>query len=211
VIENVLYGNGLWSLLAVYITVLGLWYYIYIKTRHLGNAELRNQKTKKATLMLIGMLVLFLITNTTLDVVRSLGFSQKTLPRIIELGLYFLNIGVFVGIPGIAFLALGRKLEVELSRYNSINGVQIQDGYIRKITFLTTASCVIAFSTLAILITAFIILSVLSSQHKLKPAMALSFHVLYRVLEIAYMLSVLGIFYFKVNPKVIGAKYVRMK
>ena len=106
---------------------------------------------------------------------------------------------------------LFRSLEVELSRYNNINGVQIQDGYIRKITFLTTASCVIAFSTLAILITAFIILSVLSSQHKLKPAMALSFHVLYRILEISYMLSVLGIFYFKVNPKVIGAKYVRMK
>jgi len=211
IFEQVVYGNGLWSLLAVYITVLGLWYYIFIKTRHLGNAELRNQKTKRAILILVGMLVTFLITNTTLDVVRTLPFSQKKTIRIVELGLYFLNICIFVGIPGIAFLALGRKLEFELTRYNNINGTQVQDGYIRKITFLTTASCIIAFSTLAILIGVFIIIFVISSKGPMAPRVALGFHFLYRVLEISYMLSVLGIFYFKVNTKSIGGKYVRMR
>jgi len=212
VLEQVLYGNGLWSLLAVYITVLGLWYYIWIKSRHLGNAELRNTKTKRAVLAILAVLGLFLVTNTTLDVIRGLASNNRTLPRIIALGLYLLNIAAFVGIPGVLYFTLGRKLEVELTKFNSINGSpQVQDGYIKKITYLTTASCVIAFFTLFILIAAFIVLSLLSAKGKLRPPIALGFHVLYRILEVSYILSVLGIFYFKVNTKAAGGKYVRMR
>lgn len=207
-----LYGNGLWSLLAVYITVLGLWYYIWVKSRHLGNADLRNQKTKRATLAILLVLGIFLVTNTGLDVIRTMPFAMPTVPRIITLGLYLLNIAVFVGIPGLLYFTLGRRLEVELTRFNSINGTpQVQDGYIKKITYLTTASCIIAGCTLLILVAAFAALAVLSAKEKLSPAIALGFHVLYRLLEFSYIVSVLGIFYFKVNTKVTGAKYVRMR
>lgn len=207
-----IYGNGLWSLLAVYITVLGLWYYIWVKSRHLGNADLRNKKTRRATLAILGVLITFFITNTGLDVIRTMTFAMPTTPRLITLGLYLLNISLFVGVPGLLYFTLGRRLEVELTRFNSINGTpQVQDGYIKKITYLTTASCIIAGTTLLILIAAFVAISVLSSKGKLSPAIALGFHVLYRLLEISYMVSVLGIFYFKVNTKVTGAKYVRMR
>lgn len=212
VLEQIIYGNGLWSLLAVYITVLGLWYYIWVKSRHLGNAELRNQKTRRATLAILAVLAAFLVTNTTLDAIRATPIANATVPRIITLGLYLLNIGVFVGGPGILYFTLGRRLDAELNRFNVINGTpQVQDGYIKKITYLTTSSCIIAFTTLLILLAAFIVLSLLSAQKKLKPPVALGFHVLYRGLEVAYMLSVLGIFYFRVNTKPIGGKYVRMK
>lgn len=211
-LEQVIYGNGLWSLLAVYITVLGLWYYIWVKSRHLGNAELRNQKTRRATLAILGVLGLFLATNTTLDVIRTLTFAMPLVPRLVTLGFYLLNIGIFVGIPGLLYFTLGRRLEVELTRFNSVNGTpQVQDGYIKKITYLTTSSCIIACCTLLIIIAAFIVLAVLSSKDKLSPAIALGFHVLYRILEASYMLSVLGIFYFKVNTKPSGGKYVRMR
>jgi hypothetical protein len=211
-IEQVIYGNGLWSLLAVYITVLGLWYYIWVKSRHLGNADLRNKKTKRATLMILGVLVFFLVTNTTLDVIRTLPQLNRTTPRIIALGFYLLNIAVMVGVPGILYFTLGRNLEGELTKFNSINGTpQVQDGYIKKITYLTTSSCIIAFSTLLILIAAFVVLSLLSAKGKLNMPTALGFHVLYRILEISYMLSVMGIFYFKVNTKPAGGKYVRMR
>lgn len=212
-IEQVIYGNGLWSLLAVYITVLGLWYYIWVKSRHLGNAELRNQKTRRATWMIFGVLGFFLVTNTTLDVIRALpALTNRTTPRIISLGFYLLNIAIMVGVPGVLYFTLGRNLEVELTKFNSINGTpQVQDGYIKKITYLTTASCIIAFCTLLTLIAAFIVLSVLSAKHKLNMPTALGFHVLYRIVEVSYMLTVLGIFYFKVNTKQVGGKYVRMR
>ena len=192
--------------------MLGLWYYIWVKSRHLGNADLRNQKTKRATIAILLVLGTFFLTNTGLDIIRTMPFAMPTLPKLITLGLYLLNIALFVGIPGLLYFTLGRRLEVELTRFNSINGMPaVQDGYIKKITYLTTASCIIAGCTLLILVAAFVALTVLSSKEKLSPAIALGLHVLYRLLEVSYMLSVLGIFYFKVNIKVAGQKYVRMR
>lgn len=208
--------------MGVYLTVLGLWFSIYLKTKHMGNADLRNRKIKHASITLTILLGIFLVLITSLDALRAyplqLNNAQNTLRANIMLALYLGVISIFILVPGIAYFILGRKLSNELNKYNTVNGIKVQDGYIRKISFLTTSSCIIAFFTVSVLIAVGFILEFIAnpktpqpSHYQTVPAFALGVHYIYRTVEIAYLLSILSIFYFKVNPKILGTNYQRMQ
>lgn len=217
-LENALYGNGVWSMLATYWTVLGLWISVYVAIENRGNAQRRSQQLHKAMFAYVIGLAAFLVIGTTSDILRAYDFHMSAEADAVKstVILIFYNgmLALFVCVPAIGYYILGRRLSQRLRAKDAMNGIQIEDVHVKRMQVFTTSSIIVAIATFVVITIATCYLAYVSGRPTSNPsfvgAFGLGIHIIYRLGELAYLCIVVGFSYFKLQPKLDGEHYVRM-
>lgn len=198
--------------------MLGQWMSVYSMVSNRDHAERRDAHLRSTIFGICAAMGSFLLIGTTCDILRAWDFhlepEANATKSTVLLAFYNIALALYVCIPAVGYFFLGRRLYKRLRERDMLNGIQIEDVHVRRISLTTTTSIGIAISLFVVVFVAILYLSTFSNKPTNNPAFigafGLGIHIIYRLGECVYISLLLAFSYFKLHHQSSGDQYIKM-